>query len=52
LNYELASLEVVSLFTNVSPELVYKSIDKKWKIISFNISIPKEEFLYAIKYYS
>jgi len=48
-NYRLASLDVVSLFTNVPHEWVYESISKKWEFISRNTKITKEEFLKAIK---
>jgi len=45
---ELASLDVVSLFTNVPFELVYEGIQKRWELISMNTAIPIEEFLTAI----
>jgi len=48
-NYKLASLDVVSLFTNVPHEWVFENIAKKWDSISVNTKIPKEEFLLAIK---
>jgi len=46
---ELYSLDVVSLFTNVFTCLVMKGIERKWESISHNVSIPKEEFLLAIR---
>jgi len=46
---ELASFDVVSLFTNVSSELVYESIQKRWEFIAMNTAIPIEEFLLTIK---
>jgi len=45
----LASLDVVSLFTNVPFEYVYEGIDNRWKLIERNTAIPKEEFINAIK---
>jgi len=43
---ELASLDVVFLFTNVPSELVLDfSLQKRWHLISTNTSIPIEEFL-------
>jgi len=44
-----ASLDVVSLFTNVPHELVYEGILSRWKLIKRNTAIPKEEFINAIK---
>jgi len=46
---ELASLDVVSLFTNVPSDLVFKSIQKRWELISRNTAIPVDEFLCATK---
>jgi len=45
----LASLDVVSLFTNVPIEYVYEGISKRWNLIECNTTIPKEEFISAIK---
>lgn len=46
---QLMSLDVVSLFTNVSIELAIKSIEKRWHRISENTSIPYNEFLTGIR---
>jgi len=45
----LASLDVVSLFTNVPIEHVYDTISDRWNLIERNTSIPKEDFINAIK---
>jgi len=45
----LASLDVVSLFTNVPIEYVYDGISNRWNLIERNIAIPKEEFISAVK---
>jgi len=45
----LASLDVVSLFTNVPLEYVYDSILNRWNLIERNTAIPKDEFVKAIK---
>jgi len=44
-----ASLGVVSLSTNVPLEWVYNGISNRWQLISDNTSIPKYEFIRAIK---
>jgi len=46
---ELASLDVVSLFTNVPSELVLDSLQKRWPMISTNTAISIEEFLHATR---
>ena len=48
-DYQLASLDVVLVFTNVSAELITESIERRWENISKNIKIPKKKFLIAIK---
>jgi len=45
----VASLDVVSLFTNVPIEYVYEGISKRWDLIKRNTAIPKEDFISAIK---
>ncbi|KYM75898.1 hypothetical protein ALC53_13963 [Atta colombica] len=47
--YQLASLDVVSLFINVPAELIIESIEKRWENIAKNTKIPKKEFFIAIK---
>jgi len=47
--YTLASLDVVSLFTNVPWEKVYDAITNQWHLISRNTAIKKEEFIRAMK---
>jgi len=47
LDYRLASLDVVSLFTNVPIEWAYE-ISNRWHLISKRLS-QKNEFLNAIK---
>jgi len=38
----------VSLFTNV-PDSVIESINRKWEMIQVNTTIPKDEFINAVK---
>jgi len=45
----LISLDVISLFTNVPQDLAINSILKRWTLIALKTSIPKEEFIGAIK---
>jgi len=45
----LASLDVISLFTNVPQNLAIESILKRWTLIELKTSIPKEDFIEAIK---
>jgi len=47
--FELASLDVVSLFTNVPTDLVFISLQKRWNLISLNTDIPMSEFLTATR---
>lgn len=49
-SHKLASLDAVSLFTNVPIDLAAESISKRWNWISNNTPIPKEEFLTAIRF--
>jgi len=44
-----STLDVVSLFTNVPCEFVCEGIINRWDLIERNTSIPKEEFIRAIK---
>jgi len=46
----LASLNVVSLFSNVPLHLALNSIEKRWDYISRKTSIPKQEFIIAVKF--
>jgi len=48
-HYHLASLDVVSLFTNVPTELAIGSIGKRWHFIENKISIPYGEFLIGVR---
>jgi len=47
--YTLASLDVVSLFTNVPFEYVYEGISNRWHLVEHNTAMSKEEFMDAIK---
>ena len=47
-NYQLASLDVVSLFTNVLIQAAVNSIKKRWTLISKNTNVPLKEFLLAV----
>jgi len=48
-NYELVSLDVVSLFTNIPMELAIASLNNRWEQINRGTTIPKEEFLMALR---
>ena len=48
--YVLASLDIVSLFTNIPVELALNSIDRRWIYISAKASISKNEFIIAIRF--
>jgi len=45
----LASLDVVSLFTNVPVENIYEAISNRWQMIERDTAIPKKEFILALK---
>ena len=47
--YMLVSLDVISLFTNIPNELVYKAIHNKWFQIKKFTTLPKSEFIKGIK---
>jgi len=47
--HTLASLDAVSLFTNVPAEKIYEAISNRWQMIECGTAIPKNEFLLAIK---
>lgn len=47
--YVLVSLDVVSLFTNIPNDLVYKAVDKRWFQIRKFTNLPKSEFLKGLK---
>lgn len=49
-NYELISLDVKSLFTNIPKDLVMEIIKKKWKFIEAYTEIPKVEILHIIEH--
>ncbi|XP_018361291.1 PREDICTED: uncharacterized protein LOC108760020 [Trachymyrmex cornetzi] len=48
--YVLASLDVVSLFTNTPTDLALNSIDGRWEHISAKTCIPKSEFIIAVRF--
>jgi len=48
-NHILISLDVTSLFTNIPLDLAIESIEKRWVHMSNNCSIPRNEFLIALK---
>jgi len=48
-NHILISLDVISLFTNIPLDLVIDSVVKRWGHIANSCSIPREEFLNALK---
>ncbi|XP_018399984.1 PREDICTED: uncharacterized protein LOC108777557 [Cyphomyrmex costatus] len=48
--FELISLDVVSLFTNVPIDIALDCIDEQWCYISRGCPLPREEFQKAIKF--
>jgi len=48
-NYDLISLDVISLFTNIPLNLAIDSVSNRWCHISEGTLIPKNEFLKALK---
>ncbi|XP_018374076.1 PREDICTED: uncharacterized protein LOC108768217 [Trachymyrmex cornetzi] len=48
-DFSLVSLDVVSLFTNVPLDIAIDCINEQWNCISRQCSIPREEFLEAVK---
>jgi len=50
-DYVLASLDIVSFFTNILYiDLALNSIDKRWIHIFIKTNIPTEKFVVAIKF--
>jgi len=47
--FELISLDVISLFTNIPMNIALDSVNKRWLDISKGTKIPKPDFLKAIK---
>jgi len=48
-SYELISLDVISMFTNIPVNLAIESISNRWVHISKGTKIPKNEFIKALK---
>jgi len=48
--FQLVSLDVISLFTNVPTNLIFDSVSSRWNHISPNCDIPRDEFLSALKF--
>jgi len=48
-NHILISLNVIFLFPNIPLDLAIESILKRWRHIANNCSIPRDEFLNALK---
>lgn len=48
-HYMLASLDVISLYTNIPLELIETVIEEYWDKIKHHTKLPKKEFLYALK---
>ena len=48
-NYMLASLDVISLYTNIPLELIETVIEEYWDKIKHHTKLPKKDFLYALK---
>lgn len=49
-NYELISLDVISLFSKISFDLVVRSINSRWEDIKKLTNIPRDMFLKVINY--
>ena len=49
-NYELLSLDVISLFTNIPIDLAINSISNRWEYISQNTTFTEDEFLIGIRF--
>ena len=49
-DFEIISLDVVSLFTNIPEYLVYNSLEKRWTQLYNKINISCTEFLNVIKF--
>jgi len=47
-NYSLISLNIISLFTNILIDSALDSISKRWRFISEECNIPKDEFLKTV----
>lgn len=48
-DYMLASLDIVSMYTNIPISYALEVISKKWDVIKAHTSLPKNEFLYGVK---
>lgn len=48
--YVLISLDVVSLFSNVSLSLAVSAVEKKWDAIASHTSIPRDDFISIIRF--
>ncbi|KMQ83928.1 reverse transcriptase [Lasius niger] len=48
-DYDLISLDVISVFTNIPTEIAMDSVSSRWNYTSHNCIIPKTEFLLAVK---
>jgi len=48
-DYDLISLDIVALFTNIHIELAIKSLNTRWEKIKGGTMIPKGKFLIAVR---
>lgn len=48
-NFEMCSLDVISMYTSIPKTLVMEVVNKRWKDIKNHTNIPKDQFLEAIK---
>lgn len=48
--YRLLSLDVVSLFSNITVQLAIRAIEKRWRDISEHCSIPRDKFLEIVRF--
>lgn len=47
--YKLISLDVTSMYTNISSDLALECVSRRWDEIGQHCSVPKDQFLYALK---
>lgn len=49
-SFELISLDVISLFTNIPLDLAINSLERRWHLIKNNTLLSKEEFFVALRF--
>lgn len=48
-SFQLISLDVISLFTNIPLDLATRGLERRWHFIENNTSLPKKEFFIALR---